>query len=221
MRITWNFLHGGVCWSVAPPERSNVGIPGKQRPVSQVPAANWNKGRLRLCLMLSRTGRPKMDHWPSNKSRNTVTSLTKQTLVRNNMFRAGCLEPGVLICRFLNRRWGILADVDPGPLPRVCVGENFERAEEKIVVVKLQIVVKCNSRGDCGFFGSKFLGWFLRVIETNSSEHQLLIVVNDMVRFLVACNYMMVRVSLKLSPINTHDSVVYVLSNAVCGYRGD
>jgi len=51
--------------------------------------------------------------------------------------------------------------------------------------------------------------------------HQLLIVVNDMVRFLVACNYMKESVLLKLSLINTHDFVVYELLNAVSGYRGD
>lgn len=63
-------------------------------------------------------------------------------------------------------------------------------------------------------FGSKFFGWFLRVIEANSSEHQLQIGVNGLVRFLLACGYVKERVSLKLSPINTHDFVVYVLK---CG----
>jgi hypothetical protein len=66
-------------------------------------------------------------------------------------------------------------------------------------------------KGGLWDFGSKFLRWFLRAIEANSFEHQLQIGVNGLVRFLLACSYMKERVSLKLSPINTYDFVVYVL----------
>jgi hypothetical protein len=45
MRITCSLLHEGVCPSIAPPERSNVGLPGQYRPVSQALATNENTGR--------------------------------------------------------------------------------------------------------------------------------------------------------------------------------